>query len=66
MMKSRDYTSQDIARAIIAVKECLSYREASDLYNVPVSTLERKHKNLKFEKQVSGPENRGGEKKATL
>ena len=51
MPKSRDYTSQDVVRAIEAVKEGLSYREASDLYNVPSSTLERKVKNLDFENE---------------
>ena len=55
MPKSRDYTSQDVVRAIEAVKEGLSYRGASDLYNVSSSTLERKVKNLDFEKQARGP-----------
>ena len=47
MPKSRDYTSQDVARDIAAVKDGLPYRDASEIYNVPAFTLERKYKNLK-------------------
>ncbi len=43
MPKSRDYTSQDVARAIAAVKDGLSYREAEDVYNERKEKINNKH-----------------------
>ena len=46
MPPSRDYTNQDIVRAITAVKEGISYRDTFAFYNVPVSTIIRKMNGL--------------------
>ncbi len=54
MPPSRDYSDQDIAKAIAGIKDGLSYRDVFDLYNVPVSTLVRKMKQANYSKQVCG------------
>ena len=55
MPPSQEYANEDIIKAIAAIKDGLSFRDAEDFYNVPLSTLKRKMKQSQFEKQVRGP-----------
>ena len=54
MPPAKDYTDQDFVRAIAAIKDRLSYRDAFRLYNVPIATLVRKMRGTTFTKQVRG------------
>ncbi len=54
MPPSRDYTDQDIIKAVAGIKDVLSYRDAFQLYNVPLATLVSKMKGTNFSKQVRG------------
>ena len=46
MPPSREYSNKDIIKAIAGIKEdgLLSFRDAEDLFNVPVATIKRKTK----------------------